>query len=105
MATFTVDGTEFEMIDAKMTFAEARAVEKVTGISFQQITTDEHARQSLDVVQALIWVSMKRQQPDLKFSDLDDLAIDSIEWSADEEAEEEARPTEGEASPALPISA
>jgi hypothetical protein len=42
---FTINGdpTEYQMLDTNVTFAEARAVEKVTGKAFQSLATDEAA--------------------------------------------------------------
>lgn len=90
---FTIDGTVYEMAQSKVTFAEARAVEKVTGHTFNEINTSKEVQGSTDVIQAMIWVSMKRSNPTLLFSDLDDVAIDEIEWEADPE-ETEPDPTE-----------
>lgn len=90
---FTIDGTTYEMAQAKITFAEARAIEKVTGHTFQAINTNPELRNSTDVVQAMIWISMKRANPTLTFSDLDDVEIDGIEW-AEDDAPEPSDPTE-----------
>ena len=108
MAKFILNGTKYDLIQSKMTFAEARAFEKVTGVKFQEFMQDQSLMGSLDVVQALLWISMKRVEPSLKFSDLDDLTFDDIEWGQGDEDEEpaaEERPTEGEAAPVSPISA
>lgn len=91
---FTIDGTAYEMVRSKVTFAEARAIEKVTGHTFQAISSDPEIANSTDVVQAMIWVSMKRVEPTLTFSDLDDIAIDGIEWETDEGEAAPADPTE-----------
>lgn len=88
---FTIDGTVYEMAQSKVTFAEARAVEKVTGHTFNEINKNPEVQGSTDVIQAMIWVSMKRSDPTLLFSDLDDVAIDDIEW--------EVEPEEGEPDP------
>jgi hypothetical protein len=85
---FTIEGVVYEMAQSKITFAEARAVERVTGHTFQAINTTPDLRNSTDVVQAMIWISMKRAEPTLTFSDLDDVEIDGIEW--DDEAEDDA---------------
>ena len=94
MASFTIGGETFDLVDSKLTFAEARAIEKYTGHTFQELTANEAIRGSAASTQALIWVSMKRRRPEMKFSDLDDVAIDEIEWSTDEEPEPD--PTPGE---------
>lgn len=103
---FVVNGTEYTMVESKFTFAEARAIEKVTGYSFQQIMEDP-SKQNSTTMQAMFWVSMKRVDPVLAFTALDDLAIDDIEILADpdDEPEEESvepDPTEGVAGVATP---
>lgn len=83
---FTIDGETFELAQSKVTFAEAKAVERVTGHAWLAINKDPELRSSTDVIQAMIWISMKRSRPELAFSDIDDVAIDAIEW--DDESEE-----------------
>lgn len=85
---FTIDGTVYEMAQSKVTFAEARAVEKVTGYTFKEISTNPAIQNATDVIQAMIWISMKRSNPTLLFSDIDNVAIDDIEWESDPEADE-----------------
>lgn len=82
---FTIDGTTYELVQSKVTFAEARAIERVTGHTFAAITSDPELRNSTDVIQALIWMSMKRVQPTLTFSDIDNVEIDGIEWTKDDD--------------------
>jgi ornithine carbamoyltransferase len=90
---FTINGdpTEYQMLDTNLTFAEARAVETVTGKAFQSLATDE-AEQTVDVIQALVWVSMKRVNPTLLFSDLDDIDMSTMQEVAEESDEVEAAP-------------
>lgn len=100
MTHFTFGGERFELLE-RFTFAEGRALEKVTGYSGEQIVTDPTVRGRFDVMQALLWVSIKRRRPEFKFADLDDVAVEDIDWAADEpepEAEPE-NPTEGEPTP------
>lgn len=100
MTQFTIAGTTYDLVESP-TFAEARAIEKRTGHTFDAIKRDKALRKSVDVVQALLWVSMKRKEPTLTFGDLDDIEIGAIEWHTDETAEEEEGspdPSEGEAS-------
>lgn len=78
MSAFTVNGTTYQMVDSKFTFAEAAAIERVTGHTFQEVTSDASLQGSARVLQAFIWVSIKRLEPATKFSDLDDMAIDDI---------------------------
>lgn len=78
----------FELVVADVTFGEARAIEKVTDATFKDIGAKKDVRERTVVLQALLWVSMKRQIPMLAFKELDDIAINSIEWpDADEEDE------------------
>lgn len=67
----------------KVTFAEARAVEKVTGEPF----TEALSSKSMESLQALIWVVLKRHNPGILFSDLDDEPITDVdmEWEKDDE--------------------
>lgn len=97
MATFILAGEKFELVQSKLTFAEARAVEKFTGHTFAEIMESERLAKSTAVTQALIWVSMKRVRPEVKFSDLDDMPIDDLDWPEEEpeEASESPDPTEG----------
>ncbi len=92
MSSFTVNGTTYDMVDSKFTFAEAAAIERVTGHTFAEVTSDESLRGSVRVVQAFIWVSIKRVEPTTKFSDLDDMAIDDIVF--DDPAVVESDPTQ-----------
>lgn len=87
---FVVDGTEYEMVQDNVTFAEARAIEKQTGHSFQALMSNPELQGSMDVTQALMWVSMKRVNPTLLFSDLDDMQIGDIEYVEDEADKEAA---------------
>ena len=95
MSEFKIDGETYSMIDpSKITFAEADAVERVTGHTFGAMQEDEDLMRSARCVQALIWVSVKRAKPEFKFSDLNDLPIDAIEWL-------EAEPTADPSQPAV----
>ena len=82
MARFEVDGTEYELVESP-TFGEARAIEKITGRSFAAM--GDKSAQTIDFLQALIWISMKRVNPDTKFEDLDDLDIGVLQAVQQEE--------------------
>lgn len=88
--SFTLDGQKYELDPQKLTFAEGRAVEKVTGLLFNDMIKTP----SLAVMQAFVWVAIKRLKPETKFSDLDDLAI------ADVIMEDAAQPDPTRAAPA-----
>jgi hypothetical protein len=78
---FEVEGTAYEYDPEKLTFAEARAMEAVTGKTFAEIQGDG---QDMTVAQAFVWVAMKRSNPTLKFRDLDDMPVGAFQ-SMDEE--------------------
>ena len=87
MPGFTYDGEHFDLLDDKsLTFAEGRAVEKVTGRSLSQ------QGEEIDSMQALLWVSIKRRRPEMKFSELDDAPISAFEW--DDVEDEQPDPTD-----------
>lgn len=86
--SFTLDGQKYELDPQKLTFAEGRAVEKVTGSMFNDLIKTP----SLAVMQAFVWVAVKRVKPETKFSDLDDLAIADVVM--DDAASAEPDPTQ-----------
>jgi hypothetical protein len=101
MPGFTFDGEHFDLLDdTSLTFAEGRAVEKVTG----RPLSDQG--ESLDSMQALLWVSIKRRRPETKFSDLDDAPVAAFAWDevdeASEDAADEADPTGADEAPSTP---
>ena len=95
MPKYTVAGEVFELLSAEdLLFAEARAIQKVTGVSLGALLESDG---DVDALQGLLWVSMKRTRPDMKFSDLDEVPIGSIDYDDDgPEPEAAPDPTEGE---------
>lgn len=93
---FSVDGTKYEFDEDRLTFGEARAIEKVTGMLFRE-ASEALSRGDVTTLQAYIWVAMKRQEPTLTFSGIDDLAIGAIEFH--EEDEPVTDPPVGDAAP------
>lgn len=88
---FTFGGETFDLLTiADLTFAEGRAIQKATGAKVGEFSGDDAG-----VVQGLLWVSMKRRKPELRFADLDDVPMSAI-GEPDEEDEDEPDPTEGE---------
>lgn len=69
-----------QMDVSKLTFAEARAIEKVTGQRFSEMQSDGELFASMDMLQAMVWVTIKRAKPGFKFSDLDDVPMGDIEF-------------------------
>jgi len=89
----TVDGKSYEADINRLTFAEAKAVERKSGESIAEIMRTK----SMAAVQALIWVIVKRGEPTFKYEDLDDREVadfDIEEVPVDAEVATEADPTE-----------
>lgn len=90
---FSHGDREFEFDENRLTFAEARAVERVTGITMAE-AMDAASKGSALAMQAYMWIAMKRADPPLKFSDLDDMSLADFAFTTDEpEAEPEPDPT------------
>jgi len=91
----TVDGVNHEMNLDKLTFGEGRSIEKVTGQSLKSLGGSP----DLTMVQALVWVALKRTDTRLAFSDLDDRAIADFELDITDDGDgSEPDPTEGDTS-------
>lgn len=69
-------------------FAEARAIEKVTGSTFKE-TMDQLVAGSMEAVQAFVWIAFKRSDPGMKFSDLDNVPLTDVDVITEEEVPEE----------------
>lgn len=82
---FVVNGVKYELDEEKVTFKEGKEIQKATGQ-----TLGELRKNPGDIAgdQALIWIAMKRQDPTLKFGDLDDMSMGDIEPIEDELPEE-----------------
>lgn len=97
---FSVDGTKYEFDEEKMSFGEGRELEQKTGYPIGELPRHTQGdAMEMTVVQAFIWVAMRRENPDLKFSDLDDMSLGDVEFHNDEEPEgegEPANPTPGD---------
>ena len=91
---FVHAGVTYEFT-SRMTFAEGRAVEKFTGHVIAELG-EPNVRGSSVVLQAMMWVAMKRVAPELKFTDLDDMSIDDFEFLPDDPQSEadEVGPTD-----------
>lgn len=92
MAKFTVDDVEYEFVQSP-TFGEARAIEKVAGVAFAAM--GDPSKQSVDFMQALVWISMRRVDPDITFDDLDDIDM-GVLGSIQEATAAPADPTEAD---------
>lgn len=87
--TFEVDGEEYTFLtDDDLTFGEARAIERTSGVKF----SDEDGRSSVEFIQAMVWASMKRKQPTLSYSEVDNIpmkVLNSLVGDDDDEVAEE----------------
>lgn len=92
MTKFVVDDVEYEFVQSP-TFGEARAIEKVAGVSFADMA--DPSKQSVDFMQALVWVSMRRVNPEITFDDLDDIDM-GVLADLTQQQEEPADPTPAE---------
>ena len=93
---FVANGVKYEFDDERLTFAEAKAIQKAVGKSMGEIRKDP---EDITAMQAMVWVAMKRQDPTLTFFDLDDMAIGDIEFIPDDEPADQS---EGEPDPTVP---
>lgn len=68
----------WDLDEVKPTFAEAKAAERAGAFAWQQMRA-ELDDGNLNALQAVVWVLRKRGEPTLKFEDLDDLPLGSVE--------------------------
>lgn len=79
---FVHDGNTY-LFTERLTFAEGRAVEKLSGHVIAELG-DPNVRGSSVVLQAMLWVAMKRVTPELKFADLDDMSMTDFDFLEDD---------------------
>ena len=96
---FVHAGVTYEF-SSRMTFAEGRAVEKFTGHVIGELA-EPKVRGSSVVLQAMMWVAMKRVTPELKFTDLDDMSIDDFTFLEDDPQDTPTDPTDAAGPPPL----
>jgi hypothetical protein len=82
------DDEVYDFVTSKFTFGEAKALEKVTGLTMGAISEASAESQSVVVLQAMFWISMKRKRPTLAFVELEDVPIDDIEFIAEDDDEQ-----------------
>ena len=88
------DGEEFPLVQGKVTFAEARAMESLTGHTVAELERNPSLAESVTVIQAMAYISIKRVRPGVTFSDLDDAVIDETVAVDDETEDATPDPTE-----------
>jgi len=85
----TIAGVKYEFNSEKLMLSEARSIEKVCGCTFQEWSERLQAG-SMEALAALVWIVQKRENPELRFSEVD-FEIGSVE--IDEDEVDEANPT------------
>jgi hypothetical protein len=65
---FRFDGREFEL--GRLMLSEAKAIQKVTGFTMGEFEKRLELG-DVECIAALIWVALKREQPDLRYDDVD----------------------------------
>lgn len=78
---FIVDGVDYEYNEDHISFAEAKAVEKKGGMTLAEIGDTKYL--PTQVMQAMIWVGMKRQRPTLLYDDLEEMDIGEVRFKSD----------------------
>lgn len=85
----TIAGVKYEFDSEKLMLSEARSIEKVCGCTFQE-WSERLQSGSMEALAALVWIVQKRENPELRFSEVD-FAIGSVE--IDEDEVDEVNPT------------
>lgn len=85
---FTLDNKAGEIDLDKLMFSEGRAIEKVCGETLGE-WSKKLQQGSVLAIQALAWIALKRGNPGISFSDLDDVAINEVVVDFGEASEEE----------------
>ena len=78
----TIAGVKYEFDSEKLMLSEARSIEKVCGCTFQE-WSERLQSGSMEALAALVWIVQKRENPELRFSEVD-FAIGSVEIDEDE---------------------
>jgi hypothetical protein len=74
---FTLDDKAGEIDLDKLMFSEGRAIEKVCGEPLGE-WSKKLQQGSVLAIQALAWIALKRTNPGISFSDLDEIAINDV---------------------------
>lgn len=85
----TIAGVKYEFDSEKLMLSEARSIEKVCGCTFQE-WSERLQSGSMEALAALVWIVQKRENPELRFSEVD-FEIGSVE--IDEDEVDEVNPT------------
>lgn len=103
--TFTIDGKTYDALHMDdLTFDQAEDLERVTGEAYDVIRSDEKVLGRMSVTRALLWLSMRVQDPELKYRDLGGLRLSDVVFERIPEEGDEVEDGEGEADTANPQS-
>lgn len=80
-----VKDDSFDVDPGKLSFGEAKKIESATGLTFTQ-WGNQLAAGSLTALQALVWVMLRRTNPELRFDDVDDFNLEEVAIVGDEAA-------------------
>lgn len=104
---FTIDhpdyaGRTFEVLfDDDVTWREADQIERVTGTTIDQIATDRDVWGKAQVKLAFFWTSVKREMPEVTYSDMLGLPLGKIRLERDEPDPTPAGEDTGPSDPAI----
>lgn len=91
---FVIDGEKYEFDMNSLMRSEVNAVKKATGFAGMAEWAERLQANDEDARDAMIWIAVKRSQPDLKFSDLDyNIVAFAESLEVDEEPDAETDPT------------
>ena len=83
---FNANGKSYDFDYTSLTFNEGIELENLTGLSVTDLFP-EIAKGKLAPQQALIYIAVKRAEPNVSFSDIGNWAIDSVEWLLPEDTD------------------
>lgn len=101
MLTFTLEGTKYEFDEKRVMNVEAIAIKRVTSeqlgfLDFMRAVSES----DVEAITALVWIVRKRQEPELRFSEVEFNIIEFIEsLSSDREPDVESDPTDSTTTP------
>lgn len=101
MIRFTIDGEKHEFDDDKIFNHELIAIKRVTEEKLDLVgfLTGIQAKDT-EALTALVWISMKRNGSDIKFSDVEFDVVEFLtSFESDQEPDAEPDPTQSDATP------
>lgn len=88
---FTWKGETYETVDqTKMNWIEVSLLEEKTGVTSEELSADRRLAGRALVTAAVCWISIKRQNPTVKWEDFALSPVEELHMEEDEPAGEEA---------------